>query len=244
MSYDSNPSSEEFSLKEYKELLLKMRDLEEENNKLKEDIKKWKHSKNKLDDEQCVNRVVKMAIDFIDYHTGKQIMVEQTDVACWWCTERFESMPCFIPEKCVNGTYYVWGNFCSYNCAASHNFELNDYKSWNRYSLMKRLYNKIYSNHDEIRLADVPTSLKKFGGSQTIEEFRLNSRTNKKEYRFLMPPMVSVIPMLEENYTDHVGYKTNAIQADNNLILKRNKPLPHSKSTLMESMGIIRKKQT
>lgn len=244
MSYDSSPSSEEFSIKNFKELTTKLKELETENLTLKEELKKWRSSKSKIEEGDLENKVVKMDIDYIDHETGKQIVVEKTNIECWWCRHTFETMPCFIPEKCVNGTYYVWGNFCSYNCATAYNFDVDDYKTWNRYCLIKKLYNKIYSNFDEVPVAGTWQSLKKCGGSKTIEEFRQNAKTNLKEYRFVMPPMACVVPMIEESCTDHHIRNMHVKNMNSNLILKRNKPLPSSKNTLIESMGIIRKKKS
>ena len=57
---------------------------------------------------------------------------ENTDVCCWWCCHTFKTPPVSIPEKIYNKKYYVFGCFCSFNCAYSYNINLNDYKIWER----------------------------------------------------------------------------------------------------------------
>jgi hypothetical protein len=58
-------------------------------------------------------------LKLIDNNTMKIIEQHRTDICCWWCTYSFDTYACFIPEKFYNDTYYVFGCFCSFNCAAS-----------------------------------------------------------------------------------------------------------------------------
>ena len=69
------------------------------------------------------------------------------------------------------------------------------------------------------------------------KKIRKNSKTNNKEFRLLMPPMVSIIPMVEEvaSKSRMSNFET---QHDSGLILQRNKPLPNARSTLIETIGI------
>ena len=46
-----------------------------------------------------------------------------TNYSCWWCCHKFQTPPCFIPLDYKNDIFYVYGNFCSFNCALSYNFE-------------------------------------------------------------------------------------------------------------------------
>ena len=189
-------------------------------------------------------RVSKMNINFIDNKSGEQKILDCVDICCWWCTYEFDTLPCFIPEKYDDGKYYVFGCFCSFNCAASYNINTNDYKIWERYSLLKKLYNKIHNTNEDISLAPDRETLKKFGGPLTIDEFRKNNNICEKEYRFIMPPMVSIIPLIEETFKDNVKFrKIKSFWSDDNLVLKRNKPLPNTKSNLIDTLGILRRKK-
>ena len=43
-----------------------------------------------------------------------------------WCCHKFDTVPISVPHKYQNDTFYVSGNYCSFNCAASHIFSKND----------------------------------------------------------------------------------------------------------------------
>lgn len=182
----------------------------------------------------------KMKGDFImiDDNTGNTIITEKTDIACWWCTYNFDSMPCFIPDKFQNDKYHVFGCFCSYNCAAAYNLKMDDSCVWNRYSLLKKMYNQIFQNSDEIGLAPPREVFEKFGGPLKHEDFVKNSKKCNKEYRFIMPPMAPIVPIIEEGRSDNQSNVKLSDLNRKNIILKRTKPLPNSKNTLLETLGI------
>lgn len=144
------------------------------------------------------NKYFPMNVNFIDNTSGKTIVSEKTDVACWWCTCGFDTAPCFIPERYDNDKYYVFGCFCTFNCAVSYNLNMGDYKIYDRYSLIKKLYQCIFSTDDDIIMAPSKEVLDKYGGPLTINEFRKNFKLCNKEYKMLMPPMVPIIPFVEE----------------------------------------------
>jgi len=178
------------------------------------DIKTTKTPKTRLN--KFVHR---MDTNFIciNAKTGKQMIQENKNIACWWCSHHFDGMPYFLPEKCVDGNYYVFGCFCDVGCAASYNLNMNDYNVWTRYSLLKRMYNV-----DSITLAPQKELFEKFGGCINHESY-INSKANKN-YLFLMPPMTSIVPLIEE-----IGHATFAKpKADDGLVLKRSKPLANS----------------
>lgn len=218
-------------------------------NDLKQELNEYKMMVNENANYNDNSRkVIKMNINFIESKSGNTIIHKNTDICCWWCTEKFDNLPCFIPEKHSKGKYHVFGCFCSYNCAAAYNISMNDYKVWDRYSLIKRLYNDIYENNEnlvDVDIAPPRETLKKFGGHLSIQEFR-GSGKNDREYRFIMPPMVSIIPFIEEGVKE--SYKLPKIRSTKNnkenkynkddLVLKRSKPLPREKSTIISSFGI------
>ena len=181
-----------------------------------------------------------MNLDFIVDKDGKQKIVTKTDISCWWCTEKFNSMPCFIPSKYHNKNFYVFGCFCSYSCAAAYNMNMNDYKVWERHTLLKKLYNKINNNNDEITVAPPKETLKKFGGTLDIDEFRNKNNSINKTYNIILPPLTSIIPYIEEKinykFTDN---KINKIKM--NYMESSNKMKKKKKSNdfdLIESMGL------
>ncbi len=129
---------------------------------------------------------------------GKAIVTNKTNIACWWCTEQFTTMPCFIPDKCVNGKYYVFGCFCSYNCAKAYNLSIgDDNKSTTRTSLLSKLCLAVL-NKSDVKAAPPSEMLKKFGGPKTIDEFRKNSLIVKKEYKSNIPVVIPMGLSIEE----------------------------------------------
>lgn len=123
------------------------------------------------------------------------IIPEHTSKACLWDTCEINGIPCFLPDKYYDGKFYVVGWFCSLNCAAAYNLQMDDFKVSERYSLLKILYNK---TQETIEPAPPYRILEKFGGKITIEEYRKNLNKCDKEYRIIMPPMTCVQQTLEE----------------------------------------------
>lgn len=194
-------------------------------------------------------KVYPIGINFIDIiNNKKKHVINSSDKRCWWCHHTFDSAPCFIPEKCYNGTYHIYGNFCSYNCAATYNVEIiNDYKVSERYTLIKQLYNILNgTKEEEVKLADDWRSLKIYGGSKKIENLRENNNTCEKESLIKMPPLSYIVPVLEEEYTKKYKQKVKFVgtdSEDSEGLLKRKKPLPRKNHTLMESMGLTVEKK-
>lgn len=165
------------------------------------------------------------------------IIPKKTNICCWWCTHTFDCLPSFIPDKYHNGKFYVFGCFCSFNCAGAYNLSLQDNRIWERYSLMKQMYyminkNNISSISDiEINVAGPKELLEKYGGPMTIEEYRKNSKILGREYHKLMPPFLPINVGFEESTNTKANSKTvniNSILNPNikdNIVVKRNKPL-------------------
>jgi len=82
----------------------------------------------------------------------------------------------------------------------------------------------------------------------SIEEFRDNSLRNDKVFSVIKPPLISIIPKIEENIANigSKNYKGNIpvinenilAKTQNNLKLKRNKPITHPNSTLQSFMDL------
>lgn len=186
--------------------------------------------------------------DYMDESKCKK-WKERTDIHCWWCCHSFDTPPVSIPEKIFDKTYHVFGCFCSFNCAYSYNININDYKIWERLSMLKSLYNKMYKDDKDILPAPPRKALSMFGGHLSIDEFRNNNLFHKKEYLYLIPPMVSIIPMIEENSmnsdNNKTGNKVVPITSMKNLRLsdklKRSKPVNNTKYSLVKTMGLKKK---
>jgi hypothetical protein len=182
-------------------------------------------------------------LELVKVEDGTTIIQEKTDICCWWCTHEFDNLPCFIPDRYYDDKYYVFGCFCSYSCATAYNINMNDYKVWDRYSLIKVLYNYIYDTTDDIIMAPPKEVLKRYGGLLSIDEYRENSSNYVKKHRLIIPPMVSIVSQIEESSVNNYNiatskYKPNSEPSSSGYRLERSKPLPNIHTTLIESMGL------
>lgn len=242
-SSNNSPNDSENYDESYKNLLEKIKSQEKLIKELHDEITNYKNITN---NGLIERKAIKLNTDFIDMRTGKQVFLDKTDIACWWCTYIFDTMPCVLPEKFTDNTYYVFGCFCSYNCAMAYNLDMDDYKVWDRIALIKTLYNSLYEKDiDIIPPAPPRECLQKFGGYMTMEDFRKCSLKNDKEYRLIMPPMKSIVPSIEENcknnnFINKIKGTSNSLD---NLVLRRTKPLPNSKNMLFETMGLTQKRK-
>lgn len=198
---------------------------------LKDEIEKLKKQLNNTYDSSINYHNLKVSV--IDKDGSK---IKKTNIVCWWCTYDFDNLPCYIPEKYIGEKYYVFGNFCSFNCAAAYNISLGDCKRWERHSLINKLYSEITNKDQHLNIAPPKESLTKFGGNMEIEEYRRNSKINQKEYRLILPIFETLTVAIEENTR---ASPTDKSANPNEYKLKRSKPLP-SKSTSL--VGVIKSK--
>ena len=174
---------------------------------------------------------------------------ESTSIYCWWCCSPFNNTPCALPIRKKNDEYQVIGCFCSPECAAAWNFDNYDNEErWEKYSLLNMIYKKVFENQKiSIKPAAPRQSLKIFGGTLTIEEFRKNNCNYNKNFKIVMPPMISVIPQIEESmnnsfYNQNKSFipidKERIEKANKDLKLKRSKPLSDKRNTLENCMKL------
>jgi hypothetical protein len=175
----------------------------------------------------------------------------ETNTRCWWCCYEFDTTPIGIPISYQNNCFNVYGCFCSFNCALSYNFNDDGNKKWERVGLIHLLYKRTY-NKKEANIGYAPNRefLKIFGGNMDINEFR---DSNDKKYEVVYPPMLSIIPQLEETeiYAESSKLRetSQTIPVDDDRIerardklkLKRSKPL-REKNTLEHCMNLKRTK--
>lgn len=172
---------------------------------------------------------------------------------CWWCKNYFDTPSVQLPEDYYNNTFYCIGNFCSYNCPKSYNLDLNDTLIWKRESLLNLLYFQTYGEFKNINPAPHWITLEEYGGNLSIDEFRLNSTSNTKEYLVLHPPLISRQMQIEESYKinklkevplDKLNKLYSDIQPnESDCIIKRTKPVQSAQFNLEKTMGLIKKKR-
>ena len=126
------------------------------------------------------DKLINIQYELINMNKNKK-WPERIFTACLWCCHKFDNIPISLPESYTDNIFKVSGFFCSFNCAASYNFSLNDTKIWNRYSLLNLLYKKINNcTFVKIPLAPSREVLKHFGGYMDIEEYRENLKFQEK----------------------------------------------------------------
>jgi hypothetical protein len=159
---------------------------------------------------------------------------KEGESACWWCCHRFDTLPIGLPEKYDNGEFNLHGHFCSFNCAHAYNIQLNDFKTWERYSLLNLYRKKVLGNTEggkRIMPAPPRQALQMFGGEMSVEQFRLNCDTMAKEYRYVLPPYI-----LSNGVVEEINKSINKLPESTNLKLRRNKPLPGVNNNLLQLM--------
>lgn len=230
-------------------------------NNIKSEIKEIKQDNNLIEnnsekawqiDEKNNNKVLKKNLrnilyEFMDSNKEK-VWPDKTNISCWWCCHKFDNVPCSLPYSYKKEKFYVRGVFCTFNCAASYNFSLNDDNVYERYSLLNLMYKKLYyRKFIKINLSPPRESLKLFGGYLSIEEFRENSLSNDKLFNLIDPPLISIIPKIEEsvnhnksfNNTLKLNVNENILQkTQDTLKLKRNKPVYNPNSSLQTFMDL------
>ena len=140
-------------------------------------------------------------INLVNIKDNQTIICEKTDIVCWWDTHNFDTIPWFLPDRYCNNTFYVFGCFCSPNCALAYNLNMNDSRIHIRTSLLKKLDSYIYDKSElseNITASFKPEILKKFGGPMDIVEYRSNTSLLKKEIKINIPPIIHIKTIVEE----------------------------------------------
>jgi hypothetical protein len=164
-------------------------------------IKELENTKlNYFYDEPKLSKLVKPLKDFEDSNI-KNEWLTSTSICCHYCAHPFKNTPVAIPKKYFNGKFYVKGCFCSFNCAAAYIFYFPNENKWEEYTLLNLLYKKVCKNPSpkKIKLAPDRITLNIFGGHLNIDDFRKSSLQNT-DYKIIDLPMISLIPIIEENF--------------------------------------------
>jgi hypothetical protein len=162
---------------------------------------------------------------------------------CLWCKHSFNTLPVEMPEDYYNDTFYCYGHYCSWNCMMAYNIDLNDTATWKRASLINLMFYKTYGFFKEIIPAPSWLMLEDFGGILEINDFRNLFINNNKDYLVLHPPMITRQLQIEESYKKSLPGIVNKIEIfqENDLALKRTKPIDANNFNLEKTMGLRRK---
>ena len=185
-----------------------------------------------------------------------QKLPEKTDTACFWCAHGFSTPPFAIPSHILDEVYYMYGCFCSAECATAYLFKerIDTSVQWERYALLNSLYADDaeipHGSNAGIRPAPPRETLRMFGGSMDISEYRALVHEKKLRVDVLTPPMVSIIQTMDTKPVDFydqnlknvfikndITHKYNAPGAQG-LRLRRSKPVKSKESTVEWAMQI------
>ena len=217
-----------------------------------EDLQKLRNNREKELENVDSNNESKLLNQYIE-HNKKGTWPEKSVYDCMWCRFPFDNTPWAVPFRVnSNGKYEVFGNFCSPNCVAAYIFDsFDDDEMWDKYALLNQLYQRVYNIQGAIvKVAPDVLFLKKLGGILSIEEYREISLNNNKNFFLKMPPMISIIPSVEElqqtslfnenNNREHLN-KELMMKANDELRLRRNKPIYDDTNTLDNYFHISKK---
>jgi hypothetical protein len=182
-----------------------------------------------------------------DIHTP-----EVNNVVCMWCCNSFMTHRWGLPFLQSKHIYKTYGQFCSPECVSAYIFDdisSTDDSKWHCYSMVNNLARELYNDPEFMcKLAPPRNSLKMFGGKYSIDEFRSISTDRDRIVKVYLPPTISILHNVEEIPEDisSCNLKNNVMilqderykTIQDNLRLKRDKPLLNKKNTLEHCMQI------
>ena len=160
--------------------------------------------------------------------------------ACFWCTCDFDNPPIYVPKHYINGTYHVYGCFCSPECGVAHlmNEPIDSSAKFERYHLLNHIYSKIYDYKKNIKPAPNPYyMLEKFYGNLSIQEYRSLLR-NERLFLIVDKPLTRILPELHED-NDEFILNNKKIASNNYQLKSRMQKKKPSKGLIMnEKFGL------
>jgi len=161
--------------------------------------------------------------------------------ACFWDTCEFDNPPIYIPKHFINGTYHVYGCFCSPECGVAYlmNENIDSSTKFERYHLFNHIYTKVYDYKKNIKPSPNPYyMLEKYYGNLSIQEYRALLR-NERLFLIVDKPLTRILPELHEDNDDFI--LNNKIIPSNNYHVKTRlqRKKQNKSSILNEKFGAI-----
>jgi len=169
----------------------------------------------------------------VNLHTNN---ISDKKAACFWCTCDFDNPPIYIPKHELEGSYHVYGCFCSPECACAHLFrdpQLSSSAKFERYSLLNYMYCKIYDYKKNIKPAPDPFhTLDKYYGNLTIQEYR-HLLKNERVLLVVDKPLTRSLPEIHEDNDEYL-LSAKSMSAGSKYRLRRSSKKP-TKSEILSS---------
>jgi hypothetical protein len=160
-----------------------------------------------------------------------------SNVCCWWCCHPFPGPSLHYPYKYDDRRkhFSTTGYFCSWECVKTYAMDAAGPRA-GEVQMNIALMRKHANNNKYVPTSCAPKrpTLKMFGGTLTIDEFRNGSSNvivTMPWETHIMPVITSVSSL--KPVVNH--------QKEDSLVLRRSKPLARAKSSLETSLGITRK---
>lgn len=134
-------------------------------------------------------------------HRDTNIYPRKNTAVCWWDGHPFDTKPVFIPKRILeDGTYSVYGNFCSPECAMAYLWNegnIDNETRWERGALLGEMTRKVFNHRLEMIREALPRwALKEYGGEFSIDEFRKINTHPDVESTTYYPPVTADIPIV------------------------------------------------
>lgn len=225
---DNNVENYKFNENKYSELNYTVYD--DKINKIPDNINKNIYSNNsdKLKDIWCKLKDLSKKLHLNDVCDKKS--------SCFHCTFDFDNVPIYIPKYELNESYYVYGCFCSPECACAYLMNEKDIDTstrFERYQLLNFLYCKIYNYSKNIKPAPCPFyTLEKYYGSLSIQEYRQLLK-NERLLLIVDKPLVRQIPELHEDNDYSYNNNYNCLNSGQNKINTFNHEKKYTKNDIL-----------
>jgi len=231
--YDSIGNNENINCKDYINVQAKLSEYEENSINCDNDYE-YELNNNKDNDIREIWKKLKIL-----EHKLHVNCIDNKKSACFWDTCEFDNPPVYIPKYFMDGTYHVYGCFCSPECAVAHLMEenINSSVKFERYYLMNHIYSKIYNFNKNIKPAPNPYyMLEKYFGNLTIQEYRSLLR-NERLFLVVDKPLTRVMPELHEDNDDFII--NNKIIPSNTYQIKKKMQKKQTKTNILsERFGL------
>lgn len=142
---------------------------------------------------------------------------------CWWCCHSIPGDILHMPVEYKANVWTTRGQFCSWECMKSYNCYSGSHKMGAIANLITLYRKKVYGSIQSIRCAPDKMVLEGFGGKLSIEEFRKNTT----DAWICLP-----------NEMHRIEVVSIRARKDDELVLKRDKPLKRDKNNIKNVLGI------
>jgi hypothetical protein len=136
-------------------------------------------------------------VDGAVYHNLSDAAKQTDCISCWHCCEPIQGQHFCIPKSydANEQLYYVYGHFDTLSCCKGFVLEQARFDKGQQMNILMQMIRDVYGVYDEIVEAPPRTSLQRFGGPFSMEEFLRAPRV----VRPLEPPFVSYCMLAEEH---------------------------------------------